>query len=102
MEVFFQSYIDKLIELYPGPESDIATLTLATNLDELNISSISDVATFEHIVCLKKAKAVLSVVGSVDGDTTYLESYKQTVDSLFYSLKQYADEIGSLQKIFRY
>lgn len=101
MDEFFDTYIDKMIKAYPTHDSsDIHQLIHDTSFDEMNSSYIND-PMFGHIVCLKKAKAILAHIGSADEEATSLDSYKQNVDSLVSSLKTYAEEIGSLKNFYQ-
>lgn len=102
LNVFFQSYFDKLIQLYPGVDSDLIYLQTVTTLEELLSNSTNATHdAIEQIICLKKAKFLLSHIELTLVGSTDLDEYKQYVDNLVYSLKLYGDDIRSLKGFYQ-
>lgn len=99
LDAFFQSYIEKFIELYPGPDT---YMKWAFSVEEINSNLANSSEYIRQILCLKNAKLFLSNVGSKYMEATALDLYKQSVENLVYSLKLYVDDIKSLHNFYQY
>lgn len=71
-------------------------------MDDLNSNSTNATGDLlGQIMCLKKARLILTDIGLVITDDSELDNYKQNVDTLIYILKLYMDDIRSLKGFYQ-